>query len=264
MLRTIFFIILFLILFIVYMHYLEQRSIFFPMKQIEITPRAVDLNYQEISFKNKDGLWLNSWFIPLPETKKTILFFHGNAGNISHRLEKITFWHNLGFNVFIFDYRGYGKSEGKPNEEGFYQDARAAYDYLLNQKKLSEKEIVLFGESLGAGVAIDLATKVNPSAIIVESTFSSVVDMAKLIYPFLPSFIIKSRFDSFSKVKEIKIPKLFIHSLNDEIVPFKLGQKLFISASQPKDFLEIRGRHNSAFTESEGIIENKIKDFLGK
>lgn len=231
------------------------------MKEIEVTPKAVGLDYEEINFKNKDNLFLNSWFIPSPRNKKTVLFFHGNAGNISHRLEKIVFWHNLGFNLFIFDYRGYGKSQGKPEEIGLYEDARAAYDYLLEQKKLSEKEIVLFGESLGGAVAIDLATRINASSLIAESTFSSAADMAKLIYPYVPSSVIKSRFDSVSKVKNIKMPKLFMHSLNDEIVPFKFGKKLFEAASEPKDFLEIRGGHNTCFSESKDIIEKKINEW---
>lgn len=234
------------------------------MKEIEVTPKAAGFDYQEISFKTQDGFLLNGWFIPAGESERTVLFFHGNAGNISHRLEKIAFWHNLGLNIFIFDYRGYGQSQGKPSENGLYQDARAAYDYLQRERKLAEQEIIFFGESLGGAVAVDLATKTRPSALIVESTFSSSEDMAKIIYPFLPSFMLRTRFDSAGKVKEIKIPKLFIHSQSDEIVPFKLGQKLFAAAGEPKDFLKISGGHNTAFMESAGIIKDKIKDFLAK
>lgn len=248
--------------FIAYFRYLERRSIYFPMRQIEYTPNEVGLIYEEIFFKTEDDVDLNGWFIPAEEAKYTILFLHGNAGNISHRFEKIRIFHDLDLNVFIFDYRGYGKSKGSPSERGLYLDAKSAYDYLKSKEGISKDTIILFGESLGGSVAIDLAGREGIKAIIVESTFSSAKDMAKRIYPFIPQFFITSNFDSVKKIKDIRVPKLIIHSVDDEIVPFDLGQKLFEIAPSPKTFLKIRGGHNTAFLDSEVEFKKGISSFI--
>ena len=163
--------------------------------------------------------------------------------------------------MFIFDYRGYGKSKGNPSEKGLYADTRAAYDYLISQGITADK-IIGYGESLGGAIIIDLASKNTMRALIIDSSFSSVKDMIKSIYPFLPHWIFVSRFDSISKIKSTAIPKLIIHSVNDEIVPYRLGKKLYDEACSPKEFLEIRGAHNSNFFESEDILSQKIGDFI--
>lgn len=255
-------IILVFIFFIGYFRYIERRSIFFPLRQIEYTPQEIGLAYNEVFLKTEDGVDLNGWFIPAKEAKSTVLFLHGNAGNISHRFEKIQIFHNLNLNVFIFDYRGYGRSKGSPSEKGVYIDAKTAYDYLISKEGIRKDEIILFGESLGGSAAIDLASKVEVKAIIAESTFSSAKDMAKRIYPFIPSFFIASNFDSVRKIRDIRVPKLIIHSIDDEIVPFDLGQKLFEAAPSPKVFLKIRGGHNTAFLDSETEFKEGIYSFV--
>jgi len=254
---------LFLILGVIffYLRYTEKRIIFYPTKEIEFTPKESGLDFEDVFFKTEDNLELNGWFIPKKEAKYTILFCHGNAGNISHRLDKIKFFLELGYNVFIFDYRGYGRSQGRPSENGLYQDGEAAYQYLLSQKIPADK-IIGYGESLGSAVIIDLAYKKPIGALIIESGFSSGKDMAKKIYPFLPAWLFSSRFDSINKIKSINIPKLIIHSINDEIVPYAFAQKLYLAAANPKEFLSIQGGHNSCFYESEAILSQKIKDFL--
>lgn len=250
------------ILLIGYFRYIERKSIFFPMRQIEYTPKDIGLIYKEVFFKAEDGVELNGWFIPAKGAKGIILFLHGNAGNISHRFEKIQLLHDLNLNVFIFDYRGYGKSKGSPSEKGLYLDAKAAYDYLVSKEGILWDQIILFGESLGGAAAIDLASKVKIKAVIVESAFSSARDMAKRIYPFIPSFFITSNFNSVKKIKNIRAPKLIIHSIDDEIVPFELGQKLFEAAPPPKEFLKIRGGHNTAFLNSEMEFKKGIASFI--
>lgn len=245
-----------------YFRYIERKSIFFPMRQIEYTPKDIGLIYKEVFFKAEDGVELNGWLIPAKGTKGTILFLHGNAGNISHRFEKLQIFHDLNLNVFIFDYRGYGKSKGSPSEKGLYLDAKAAYDYLVSKEGIRKEEIILFGESLGGAVAIDLASKKKVKAIIVESAFSSAKDMAKRIYPFIPSFFITSDFNSVKKIKNIQVPKLIIHSVDDEIVPFDLGRKLFEAAPPPKEFLKIRGGHNTGFLNSEAQFKKGIDSFI--
>jgi len=231
------------------------------MKEIEYFPYQLGLKYEDVFFKTSDRIDINAWFVPSLNARYTVIFCHGNAGNISHRLEKIKFFHDLGCNTFIIDYRGFGRSRGKPSEGGLYSDIQAAYDYLLS-RNISPEQIIGYGESIGGAVIIDLASKKKLKALIVDSTLTSAKDMAKLVFPFLPSWIFASRLDSISKIKSVTIPKLMIHSINDEIIPFKLGKKLFEEAPLPKEFLEVHGGHNSCFFESEGIIREKVASFL--
>ncbi len=252
----------FIVLFLISVRYMERHSIFFPMKEITSTPASVGLAYEEAWFDTSDKKRLNGWFIPGEDAKFTLIFCHGNAGNIGHRLEKILMFRDLGLNVFIFDYRGYGKSEGAPSEAGLYEDVKAAYDHLTKGRKIPKDNIILYGESIGGAVAIDLARKADARALITEETFTSVKDMARLAYPFVPRFVFSSRFDCVSKIKNVACSKLIIHSVDDEIVPFYLGEKLFNAAAPPKKFLKIRGTHNTAFLDSEERFTGGIRAFL--
>ncbi len=244
-----------------YARYLESRSVYFPSQEFEGTPHDIKLAFEDV-YVNSDKFKLYGWWVPANRELPTLIFCHGNGGNISHRLEKILFFHQLGLNVFIFDYRGYGKSQGAPSEAGLYEDIQAAYTYL--KQKVKEGKIVVYGESLGGAIAIDLAGRVKIDGLILEGTFSNAQDMAKIIYPFLPSFLIQSRFDSLKKISAVKVPMLLMHSKNDELVPFPLGRKLFNSAQEPKEFLELEGGHNDAFFMSESKIKSAIEKFLKK
>jgi thioredoxin len=174
-----------------------------------------------------------------------LLFCHGNAGNITDRYEFIQMLVQLRVNLLIFDYRGYGKSEGSPSEEGVYKDARAAWDYLTETRGLSAGKIILFGESLGGAVAIDLARQVEPGGLIVQSSFTSIGDMASLLMPGVPRFLLRTTMDSLSKIPNVSCPKLFVHSKTDEVVPFSLGRRLFEAARYPKQFYEVQNAgHN--------------------
>ncbi|MCX5703799.1 MAG: alpha/beta hydrolase [Candidatus Omnitrophica bacterium] len=254
---------LFFGLVLIYLRYIERQTLFHPAKEIEFSPNELGLSFEDIFFKTPDGFKLNGWFIPSKDAKHTILFCHGNAGNISHRLQKMNFFHQLGCNIFIFDYRGYGRSVGSPYEGGLYLDAKAAYDYLLS-RSIAPRQIIGYGESLGGAVIIDLASKHKALALIVESSFSSAKDMASCVYPFIPYGVFASRFDSLNKIKTVTIPKLIIHSLNDEIVPYGLARKLYTSAASPKEFLQISGPHNSCFYDSEKLLKERIAGFLNR
>ena len=246
-----------------FLKYVEWKSIFFPMKSVELTPGYMGLFYEDINFKTSDGLELNGWFIPAKESRVTLLFCHGNAGNIGHRVESIDIFNGIGFNTFIFDYRGYGKSHGFPSEKGIYLDALAAYDYLTKQRGIDENSIVIYGKSLGGAAAIDLARKVEHRALIVESAFSSMTDMAREVYPFLPvRIMISAKYNSISKIPYVGTPKLIIHSQDDEIVPYKLGEKLFKAAGEPKEFYKMRGGHNEAFLFAKEEFKSAIRAFL--
>lgn len=248
-------------LLVLFLRYIEARTLFYPTKEVASFPDRAGLEFQDVFFTTTDNLKLNGWFIPGEDAEYTILFCHGNAGNITHRIEKLRFFNELGCNVFIFDYRGYGKSPGKPSEAGLYKDTKAAYDYLLSQG-ISADQIIGYGESIGGAAIVELALKEKMKAMILDSTITNVKDMVKCTYPFIPYWLFSSRFDSESKIRSIVIPKLIVHSLNDEIVSFRLGRKLYAAASEPKDFLQIYGGHNSNFYESEELLKTTVSNFI--
>ncbi len=253
-----------LIILFALVRFLEHKSLYFPLKKIEATPKEIDLDYEDISVTAKDGVKLNGWFIPARNPRATLLFCHGNGGNISHRLEKISMFNFLGLNVLIFDYRGYGKSKGRPSETGLYLDAEAMYQYLLNEKGLVPQEIIAYGESLGSAVAVDLASKYELGGLIIEEGFTSVKDMGETLLPFIPSSVFKSEFNSLNKIKDIRSPKLFFHSADDEIVPFTLGRMLYDASPEPKEFVQLQGGHNDAFLISQELFMGKIDSFAGR
>jgi hypothetical protein len=245
-----------------FVKYLEIGSVFFPTQAIEFTPAYINLAFEDIYIDTPDGVKINGWFIPCDNAKYTLFFLHGNGGNISHRLDKIGLLNKTGLNIFIIDYRGYGRSPGKPSEAGIYRDAQAGYDYLINRRKISPGNIVAYGESLGTAAAIDLASKVELKALIVEGAFSSGRDMAKRIFPLIPWRAFSDSFNSLRKIKEVTVPKLFLHSLNDEIVPLALSKKLFDRASGLKHFGELAGSHNTAFLDSQDKYLSAIAAFI--
>ncbi|MFH1691045.1 MAG: alpha/beta hydrolase [Candidatus Omnitrophota bacterium] len=264
MIKIILFIVVFFIIVIGYVRHLEFSSLYYPAKQIAATPQSIGLDYQDLTFETGDHEKINAWFIPVDKTAPVVYFLHGNAGNIGDRLSKISFFHSLGISVFVIDYRGYGKSTGRPSERGIYADALAGYRYLIDILKVPDDRIILYGESLGGAVAIDLAAQVPIGGLVVEGSFTCAADMAKKIYPFLPVFLVASKYDSYAKVAQIKAPKLFIHSSQDEIVPFVLGRKLFDRAVAPKEFFQAQGGHNDCFFVQSEQIKMSIVKFLEK
>jgi len=218
-----------------------------PGRELTATPADIDLEYEDVGIETADGVRLHGWFIP-GESNRVLLFFHGNAGNISHRLDSIRQFLNLGLSVFIIDYRGYGQSGGKTTETGIYQDADAAWHYLTDQRGVLADDIVIFGRSMGASAAAKLATKQRPLALIVESSFSSIPDIAQEIYPWLPArWLSHLRHATRDYVGGIQRPILVVHSRDDEIVPFHHGEAIFNAAQEPKTLLTLRGSHNDAY-----------------
>jgi len=194
-----------------YARYLEKVSVFFPEKEVLCTPRDIGLEFRDLVISSVKGEKINAWFIPASQARYTVLLCHGNAGNLSTRLEKIRLLHSLGLSILIFDYQGYGKSTGTPSEAGVYKDVYAAYRYLKEELKVPASEILIYGESLGGAVAVDLAGTAEAAGLILESTFSSATEMARRIYPFVPVFVFSIKFDSLSKIGGIRAPSfLFI------------------------------------------------------
>ncbi len=248
----------------VYVKYIEHKGIFYPSKDILAYPSSSGFSFEDAEIITEDNLKINGWFLQNPKAKYTLLFLHGNAGNIGDRIDKIGMLYELGLNIFIIDYRGFGKSEGKPSESGLYKDASASYHFLVNKRNIAADEVVLYGESLGTAVAVDLASKNNVKALILEGAFSSGKDMAKEIYPFLPRIIFSSSYNSLAKVRDAKMPKLFIHSREDEIIPYRLARRLYEASPHPKEFVSMNGPHNESFFIFASEYKKAIKEFIDK
>jgi len=265
MLSTLTILIIALAAFSGFMYVRQPGMIFFPVSEISETPQEWGLEYEDVLLDTKDNIQLHGWFIPRQGAKRTLLFFHGNAGNISHRGESVLIFHRLGLNVFIIDYRGYGNSQGKPGEQGMYLDADAAWRYLTQTKNIEPENVIIFGRSLGGAIATKLASDARAGKLILESTFSSASDMAKSIFPFI-SYFIYNRFDfnSEERIKKIAYPVLYIHSPDDEIIPFRLGEKVFRAANEPKTFFKLKGDHNAGFYLSQPDYEQALGQFLSQ
>ena len=229
---------------------IEKRFLFFPTQEIAYTPGQAGLDYEEAFFFTQDGLRLHGWYVP-GRTDVTWLWFHGNGGNISHRVDEMALiQQRLGVNQFIFDYQGYGKSEGRPTEKGTYRDARAALDYLHNRPDVEKDRIVYFGRSLGAAVAVELATSQPPLGMVLVSPFTSVGAMARLTMPFLPlHWLVGNRYDSLARIGRVDPPLLILHGDQDQTVPVAQGRKLFEAANSPKQFRLLAGAgHNDTYS----------------
>ncbi len=241
----------------------QRHLVFYPERKITVTPASAGMTYRGVFFETSDGVRLHGWFVPASGTPWVLLYCHGNAGNVSNRVESIRIFHDLGISVFIFDYRGYGRSGGETSEAGTYTDARAAYRHLVEKEGVTPGNVLFFGRSLGGPVAIELATEYTPAALIVESSFATLADAAVRAYPFLPVRpLLRIRYDSTNRVTALTCPKLFVHSRSDEIVPFEAGERLFELAAPPKQFLEIHGDHNYGFRESGNTYTEGIERFI--
>lgn len=253
------------IIFKIYFIFLEQKSLYHPDKEIPETPTNLGIAYEDINFKTEDDKLLNGWFVPAKKAKVTVLYCHGNAGNIYHRLHKVKFFHEMGVNFFIFDYRGYGKSTGKPSEKGFYKDVQAAYDYIISRSDVDRNKIVVYGKSLGGPVAADLCLHRKTSALILEGSFASVALRAQQLYPFLPmKLLITQKYDAMSRVKDIHIPKLIVHGRQDEVISFRHGEILFGAAAEPKQFLPFEGGHNDDVFVTSSAYKDELRVFFNK
>ena len=278
---TICLLILIVVGFVLWLRWSEPRMLYYPSRQIDQTPNQLGFKYEDITLTASDGVHINGWFLPAVASAKaglpaevstkagrdkhfTILFFHGNAGNISDRFEKLEAFRDLGVHTLIIDYRGYGRSEGKPNEEGTYRDARAAYEYLTQQRQLAPRSIVAYGESLGSAVAADLASTVEVGGLILEEAFTSVGDIGQKMFPFFPvRWLVRNKYDTLRKLPRIKVPLLIIHSRDDEFFDMRHAQRLLAAANQPKRLVELRGGHNDAFLVSALAYRAALQQFFG-
>lgn len=245
------------------MYFQQPRMLFLPSRALDATPADWDLAYEDVRLTADDGTALHGWFIPHPGARRVLLFLHGNAGNISHRGDSVKIFHDLGLAVFIFDYRGYGQSDGAPSEDGLYLDAAAAWRYLTEVRGVDPQDIVVFGRSLGGAVAAQLASRVDAGGVILESSFSSARDAARAIFPLLSRLVVlRYRFDAARALAQTSSPVMVLHSPDDEIMPLALGRRLYEAAPQPKRFVTLRGDHNGGFLASRPAYDQSLAAFL--
>lgn len=278
--RFVIYSILIILFIMIFPRFIEKGLIFHPDKSKGIaTPDVYGIKYDDVTFQTEDGLNLHGWFVSgkksspdadLPAGRTdmhTLLWFHGNAGNINHRLDNLKMiYERVPVNIFIIDYRQYGRSEGKVSEEGTYLDARAALAYLHSRKDINQEKIIFFGRSLGSAVAVHLALEEQCRALILETPFTSILEMGKKLYPYLPvRLLLKTKYDSLSKIRNIKVPILIMHGDKDKLVPFEHGKRLYDMANEPKEFYTIPGAgHNDTHIVGGEEYFEVIKNFVNK
>jgi uncharacterized protein len=244
----------------------EHSQVYHPDRVLTATGAELGRPFEDVSFQTRDGVKLHGWFYPAstnsPRRHLTALFCHGNGGNISHRLDSYVALLATGVNLFAFDYRGYGRSEGRPSEQGTYKDAQAAYQWL-RQKGFEGTNILAFGESLGGAIAAELALREPVGGLVLQSTFTSVPEMGAELFPWLPvRWLGTIRYDTHSKLPRLHVPVLVMHSPQDELVRIHHGKANFAAANEPKLFWELRGDHNSPLADPKTFISGMEK-FLG-
>ena len=243
--------------------YFYQRNLLYHPSENNYQDAKIQFNYEEIFIKVDEKIKLKSWVIKKDFKKlKTLLIFHGNAGDLSNRIYKINELNKLNLNILLISWRGFSGNKGSPTEKNLYQDAESAIKWL-NKQKVENRNIILYGESLGSGVAIEMATKNNFNSIILESPFTSIENSAKIYYPYLPvKLLLKDRYDSISKIKMIHTPILIMHGKKDDVVPFSMGKELFEKANNPKQsYFTTEDDHMMEFNSS---LLREIEDFIKK
>ena len=254
----------------VLLYTLQDRFIYYPTPALKATPADLNMPFEDVTFHTPDGVKLHAWFVPGTATgDPVVLVLHGNDGNIGQRVGTVRQLRGLGLAVLIIDYRGYGRSEGKPSETGLYADARTAWEYLTIERGYAPGRVVLLGRSLGGAVATRLAWSLadqgreRPAGLIVESSFTSLVDMGQLQYPYMPiRLLARQRFDSIGRIGEVGVPVLISHSVEDEFIPVQQARRLYAAAAEPKQWLEMVGGHGRSNFETGEAYERGMAEFL--
>jgi len=242
---------------------LGDRFVYFPSRALDGgTPAQFGFAYEDVALTAADGVRLHAWWVPAPHARTTLLLLHGNAGNISHRLDKLAMLAECDASVLLLDYRGYGRSEGTPSEAGTYLDAAAAYDWL-RARGVPAAQIAVYGESLGGPIAVDLAANHDVGYLVLESTPSSIAGVARHHYPWLPvEWFLSAQYDALSRLPRVRAPLLILHSPTDEIVPFAMAEQLYAAAPGEKRLVRLAGGHNDAFVIAAPVYQAALRDFL--
>ena len=240
----------------------QRRFLYFPDRQFVAAPAEYGFEHEEVELESEDGVKLHAWWLPVRGAVRTALFLHGNAGNVSYWVEAATAFRDVGWNTLLVDYRGYGRSEGRPSEEGTYLDARAAWMHLVRARGLDPLQVVVVGRSLGGGVATWLTEHHPAAGLVLEATFTSIADVVAKAAP-LPGIrrFVRLGYPSLERMPRLDLPLLVVHGRGDDLVPFEHGRALFDAAPGPKRFVELRGGHNDAFTLSRGDYVAALAEF---
>lgn len=249
----------------VWVYVRQSRRMYRPLRELAAVPAAHGFAYEDVIFTAEDGVRLHGWYVPRAGSRYVMLFFHGNTRNISWCLDSLALFHRLGFSTFLFDYRGYGRSEGRPNEEGTYRDARAAWDYLVHERGIETGRIVMLGRSLGGAVAAWLAARQAPRALVLESTFLSFPDVAAELHPRLPARLMaRYRYPVKDFIREVHSPVLVVHSRDDELIPYRHGHRLYEVAHEPKRLVSIAGPHYNGYVVSGELYAEGLARFFAE
>jgi fermentation-respiration switch protein FrsA (DUF1100 family) len=241
----------------------QGEHVYNPRRDFIGTPADVSLAYEDIHFRAADNTLLHGWYCPGPHDSKVILLFHGNTGNISDCLESLKMFATMGYSSFVFDYRGYGHSEGQPNEQGSYHDADAAWEWLLREKRYAPDDVIVIGRSLGAAIAAHVASHHRAAAIVFESTFTSLPDIAAETHRLVPARLMtRFNYNTLARIPRIHSPILIVHGREDRVIGFHHGERLYAAANDPKAFLEIDGDHATGFINSGHKYIQGLQDFL--
>lgn len=242
----------------------ERSMAFVPSREMLAHPGTVGLAYEPLFLTASDGARLRAWWIPGPSPESPVMLcLHGNGGNLSHRVDKMRLFHDAGAAQLWLDWRGYGESGGSPDEPGLYRDALAGWAWLGAAKSVPASRLVLYGESLGGAPAIELATRVPAAGLIVDSAFTSAADMARRILPRFPVRLLSLKFDNLSRLPRVTIPTLFLHSPQDDIIPYAMAlRNLGACGSAKKRLVDMKGSHNEGFLDAGPAYPKAIKDFL--
>ncbi|MFQ5926306.1 MAG: alpha/beta hydrolase [Terriglobia bacterium] len=245
----------------------EDRLIYFPSthRDADPHPRDLGLEVEDVFFRAADGIELHAWYATAQGGARfTLLYVHGNAGNLSHRIDNIAFLRRLPVNVFALDYRGYGRSQGRPSEAGFYRDAEAAYDYLTHRQGVPAERLVVLGQSLGAAVAVELAARRRVAGLILEGGFPSAPRVAQRVM-WLPGVhrLMRTRFDATSTLRQLRRPLLVAHCTADPVIPYELGEELFQAANEPKSFVRFEAAcHEPLYIADPDAYADRLREFL--
>lgn len=246
----------------------EKQLIYYPEAALDVTPKALGLGFDNVEIDVEAGVRIHGWFIPASEQPSAgvVLLSHGNAGNIADRLDRVLSLRRLGVDFFLYDYRGFGRSTGEPDEEGTYRDGRAAYDWLIRERGVEPSRLILMGESLGCAISVQLALDRKAAGLILEAPFASIPHMARAIYPFLPvGALVQTRYDNLAKVRGLKMPLFLVQGAADEVIPPSQGRMVFEAAPEPKSFLRIDGaHHNDVYVVGGEPYRTALAEFIAK
>jgi uncharacterized protein len=245
------------------LRWFEYKQIYLPSRRMDVAPGQLGRPFEDVFLPVENGRRVNAWYFPASNTASPVMLVcHGNAGNISHRLDLASLLLEAGAGVLLLDYRGYGRSDGKPGEENTYRDAQAAYHWLVG-KGVAGTNVIAFGESLGGGVACELAVREKLGGLILQSTFTSMTDLGAELFPWLPVRLISTiKYNTRAKLPNVRVPVLILHSRRDDLIAFHHAEENFAAANPPKYLREISGGHNDALWSSRPAMLVAIKEFL--